>query len=153
MDLFLKSLTHHSHRLFGDVDGLLFLGCGQENLTFRGFAYKATVSLATVPPLLTTYADQVKRIGEQDVVRHAEIVQVYMDMGCDKHGAATKTSYQLDCQFEWKVIKSGINQIQKIAKVRALELDGLIVSPMHGMATPAFEAQVTPAAWSVTWVI
>lgn len=110
----------------------------------RAFVTKwlASVSLVSVPPLLTTYAEQVKRIGEQDITRHPDIVQAYMDMGCDSHSASTKTSYQLDCQFEWGVVKRGIEQVQTFAKVRALELDGIVVSPARGLATPEFELQV-----------
>ena len=65
-----------------------------------------------------------------------------MAMGCERGAAETKTSYQLDCAFEWDLIQQGIQKVATVAKVRALELDGLVVSPLYGNAGVAFERKV-----------
>eukprot|EP00973_Karenia_brevis_P028024 3858966-Karenia_brevis.AAC.1 len=102
----------------------------------------ASASLAALPPLLDSYTKQVRDIGKRDVCQHDVIVKAYLNMGYERGAAETKTSYQLDCQYEWHLIQQGMEKVSKIARVRALELDGLVVSPLHGHASMAFEAKV-----------
>jgi len=60
---------------------------------------------------------QVKAIGRRDVTEHPEIVKAYLAMGEDERGAATKTSYQLDCVYEWSLMKQGMAKVGSIAQV------------------------------------
>ena len=96
-------------------------------------------SLATIPLLLQRYKEQVLSVGAADATHHGSIVQAYIKMGCNAREAQVKTSYQLDCTHEWKLLQQGMAKVAAVAQVRALELDGIVVTPLSGGATVDFE--------------
>ena len=88
---------------------------------------------------------EVRAIGARDAVAHVHTVQKYMDCGYEKGAAGVKTSYQLDCSYEWRLLQQAIAIVKPLAEVRSLELDGLVLSPFTGRASAAFEASMQQA--------
>ena len=77
-----------------------------------------------------------------DATRHKLVVQAYLDMSYGVREARQKTSYQLDCVYEWQKIKQGMAKVSEIAEVRALELDGLVLTPLSDCDMLAWEVLV-----------
>ena len=77
-----------------------------------------------------------------DATQHKLVVQAYLDMSYGVREARQKTSYQLDCVYEWQKIKQGMAKVSEIAEVRALELDGLVLTPLSDCDMLAWEVLV-----------